>query len=85
MAADTLEGLRVMIDRVDRAILELLELRMEVCRRIGVLKSSQGMEVVDRSREERVLKRAGPFQPVYREIIRMCKEEQLVEGVGVEV
>lgn len=83
-AADTdsaaeLARLRAAIDRVDRALLALLNERAELGRSIGALKERSGMPVYSAARERDVLAELvstnpGPFpnsaiEPVFREII----------------
>ncbi|MBS1107546.1 MAG: chorismate mutase [Deltaproteobacteria bacterium] len=83
-AADTdpaaeLARLRAAIDRVDRALLELLNERAELGRSIGALKERSGMPVYSAARERDILaglagSNRGPFpssaiEPVFREII----------------
>ena len=74
-----LARLRAAIDRVDRALLELLNERAELGRSIGALKERSGMPVYSAARERDVLtglvgNNRGPFpsaaiEPVFREII----------------
>lgn len=78
-AAAELARLRAAIDRVDRALLELLNERAELGRSIGALKERSGMPVYSAARERDVLaglvgNNRGPFpssaiEPVFREII----------------
>ena len=53
----TLEQLRKRIDRVDRKILQLLNERAVVARRIGEIKRRQGLPIFDGKRETAVLRR----------------------------
>lgn len=78
MTRQELENLRTQIDKLDRDVLELLNRRMALSEEIGRLKTSQGQEVVDSDREEKILRHlislnAGPLpdktlRAVYREI-----------------
>jgi chorismate mutase/prephenate dehydratase len=78
-AAAELARLRAEIDRVDRALLELLNERAELGRSIGALKERSGMPVYSAARERDLLaglvgSNRGPFpaaaiEPVFREII----------------
>ena len=71
--------LREQIDRIDRALVSLMNERAEVARQIGHLKKSSGQTTYDPSREELVLERVvaanpGPLsgeslKAVYRELI----------------
>ncbi len=60
-AADTveLEALRAEIGRVDEAIVSLIDERLRLARRVGELKRTVGMGVLDPSREAAVVRRAG--------------------------
>lgn len=55
---DELASLREAIDDVDARLVELVAARLELARRIGLLKARRGMDVVDPSRERGVLRRA---------------------------
>ena len=78
-AAAELAQLRAEIDRVDRALLELLNERAGLGRSVGALKARSGMPVYSAARERDVLaglvrSNPGPFpssaiEPVFREII----------------
>lgn len=51
----SLEESRAAIDAVDREIVRLFEQRMAICRDVARYKIEHGMQVLDRSREEKVL------------------------------
>jgi chorismate mutase/prephenate dehydratase len=78
-AAAELARLRAEIDRVDRALLELLNQRAGLGRSVGELKERSGMPVYSAARERDILaglvrSNPGPFpsaaiEPVFREII----------------
>ncbi|MBW1734002.1 MAG: prephenate dehydratase [Deltaproteobacteria bacterium] len=53
-----LAGYRDEIDRIDREIVDLLKERQNVAARIGQVKRELGLGVLDRAREEEVLRRA---------------------------
>ena len=76
MGSPALDALRRRIDEIDNELLRLLEERMRVCREIGELKRRMGLELVDAERERKVLERAGRWAPVFKIIIKACKEEQ---------
>jgi chorismate mutase len=59
--ADTveLEAIRAEIERVDEAIVFLIHERLRLARRVGELKRTVGMGVLDPSREAVVVRRAG--------------------------
>jgi chorismate mutase / prephenate dehydratase len=96
-AAAELARLRAAIDRVDRALLELLNERAELGRSIGGLKERSGMPVYSAARERDVLAglasaNRGPFpssaiEPVFREIIsatRSLEQRLRVAFLGPE-
>lgn len=51
----SLEESRAAIDAVDRELVRLFEERMTLCRDVAQYKITNGMQVLDRSREEKVL------------------------------
>ncbi len=59
--ADTVElqAIRAEISRVDEAIVFLIDERLRLARRVGELKRSVGLGVLDPSREAAVVRRAG--------------------------
>jgi len=78
-----LQGLRSRINRIDEAILELMNQRASVARTIGQLKERLADRIYLPSREEEIFSRLenmnrGPFptdsiKPVFREIISACR------------
>jgi chorismate mutase len=54
-----LVALRAEIGRVDEAIVFLIDERLRLARRVGELKRTAGMRVLDPSREAAVVRRAG--------------------------
>ena len=74
----SLEESRAEIDAVDREIVRLFEERMVLCRDVAQYKIANGMQVLDRSREEQVLdSRAAMLQdPYWADSVR-----QLYEGI----
>lgn len=82
MEEPTLEELRKRIDCIDRAIIKLLEERIKVCRDIAKCKLKLGLPIEDPQREDIVLKRAGIYEDVFKEIIKLCKkvQEGMVHG-----
>jgi chorismate mutase / prephenate dehydrogenase len=54
-----LEAIRAEIERVDEAIIFLIDERLRLARRVGELKRTVGMGVLDPSREAAVVRRAG--------------------------
>lgn len=55
MSEERIEDLRAKIDCLDRKIVDLLNRRMEVAKRIGEIKGAHGRDVIDLQREEGVL------------------------------
>jgi len=53
---DDLEYNRKMIDSVDARIMQLLEQRMTYVKNIGKIKKEKGMKILDKKREEEILK-----------------------------
>ena len=51
----SLEESRTAIDTVDREIVRLFEERMVICRDVARYKIDNGMQVLDRAREEKIL------------------------------
>ena len=54
-----LEAIRAEIERVDEAIVFLIDERLRLARRVGELKRSVGLGILDPSREAAVVRRAG--------------------------
>ncbi|MEM3827012.1 MAG: chorismate mutase [Candidatus Micrarchaeaceae archaeon] len=52
-----LEALREKIDSIDKKIVDMLGKRMDVVREVGALKRSQGAEVTDKGREDKVIEK----------------------------
>ena len=84
---DELGKLRKKVDSVDDQILKALCERAKICKAIGKVKKTQGVQVRDFSRENQVYSRIkakavefniNPQQveAVYREIVNMCSAVQ---------
>lgn len=60
-AADSVEldAVRAEIERVDEAIVFLIDERLRLARRVGQLKRTAGLRVLDPGREAAVVRRAG--------------------------
>ena len=56
---DELQNLRQGIDAIDRQLVELFRRRMDVTRKVGEYKRSQGIPVLDQERERQVLQNKG--------------------------
>jgi len=73
-----LEELRKEIDKVDEAIVDLLQKRMDISREIGKIKKSKDVPVKDEEREKEILNKVPQkLKSIFNEIINKSKEEQL--------
>ena len=70
------DKLRRAIDRVDEAIVRLLDLRRELVKLIGEIKREMGKEIIDVAREREVLQRAGEYKEIFKKIIEYSREVQ---------
>ena len=90
---ETLEELRVRLDEIDDQIVNLYELRMEICAHVGEYKIQTGKKVLDRQREKEKLenvagKASNPFNKkgvteLYEQLMSMSRKlqyEQLVKA-----
>ena len=57
MNENELEKMRLEIDKIDGAIVQLFAKRFEVVRKIGTLKKANGVEIVDKNRWKKVLEK----------------------------
>lgn len=79
-----IEQLREKIDRVDSRIVELLEERADLAKKIGEAKRRHGMPIVDPKREQDVLIRVtertklnkGFVKKLFETIIEYCRENE---------
>jgi len=77
---------RAEIDAIDTQLIRLFEQRMQVSRAVALYKHANHLNILDASREEVVLQsRAamvqeevlkGPAEQLFREIMRLSREEQ---------
>lgn len=89
-----LEECRSGIDAVDRQIVRLFEERMQLCREVAQYKIANGMQVLDRSREEKVLESRAAMldDPYWAESVRSlfegimalsrAEQQKLLEAAG---
>src|ERR687896_757713 len=86
-----LEAVRAEIERVDEAIVFLIDERLRLARRIGELKRKAGLRVLDPSREAAVVRRAGALardrglddeaiREVFWRLIEMARTAQGADG-----
>jgi chorismate mutase len=73
---ERIRELRREIDKIDLELIELLDKRISLAVKIGSIKKSLGISVIDVNREDEVLKRAGKYREVFRLIINICREVQ---------
>jgi len=71
---ENLKSLRNFIDRIDRKILQLLKKRISYAKKLREYKKSP----YDPFREKEILEKMknGKFQPIFREIISLCRGEE---------
>lgn len=87
-----IEEIRRSIDEIDEKILDLLNERMGLAKDIGALKAESGTMVLDKTREEKILRRLeslnrGPakapaIRRVFSEIIAACRKIQEPRNVA---
>ena len=89
-----LEECRSGIDAVDHQIVRLFEERMQLCRDVALYKIANGMQVLDRSREEKVLESRAAMldDPYWAESVRSlfegimalsrAEQQKLLEAAG---
>jgi len=91
--AGELEAIRSEIGRVDEAIVFLIDERLRLARRVGELKRTAGMGVLDPSREAAVVRRAGELarqrglddeavRDLFWRLIEMARSAQSADGGG---
>lgn len=82
---EDLEALRAEIDRIDEALVEMISRRIEVSKRIGVIKRASGLPTRDPAREDEVEKRwidlsrkMGVPEDLARSIVRLLIQHSIV-------
>ena len=86
-----LDAVRAEIGRVDEAIVFLIDERLRLARRVGELKRTAGLRVLDPSREAAVVRRAGALardrglddeaiREVFWRLIEMARSAQGAEA-----
>ncbi|MBW3004472.1 chorismate mutase [Candidatus Woesearchaeota archaeon] len=65
-----LEQYRKQIDLIDSQIIELLKKRESLVEQIKEIKLEQNAPLEDKEREEQVLKKAGKFKNVFKEVLK---------------
>ena len=56
---EELVGLRGEIERIDRAIVQLIAERVQLARRVGSVKRASGLPTLDPAREANIIRRSG--------------------------
>jgi chorismate mutase len=86
-----LDAVRAEIERVDEAIVFLIDQRLRLARRVGELKRTAGLRVLDPGREAAVVRRAGTLardrglddeaiREVFWRLIEMARTAQGADG-----
>ena len=89
---EEIETLRKEINKLNLEIVAMLSERVDVALRIGEVKKKYGRPIVDRKREAKVYQQvrraaaengiaADGVERIFREIIKLCTEAELDEGV----
>ncbi len=60
---DDLNLLRNQIDNIDSAILDLINQRLEIGKKVGIIKKETGSQILDRSRERKVIEKLSKINP----------------------
>lgn len=79
---ETIGEIRKSIDEIDQKIIELLNERIKLCKRIAMIKRSQRIPIKDEKREMEIINRVGIFSDIFKEIIKICRkyEEEIVQN-----
>ncbi|RLI87570.1 MAG: chorismate mutase [Candidatus Altiarchaeales archaeon] len=81
---EELEGLRKGIDEIDKKIVNLIEDRVEIAKKISGIKKKKGLEITDSEREKEVLGNVSRhtrldkefIKNLFKSIIEYCKNEE---------
>jgi chorismate mutase len=90
-AVPELDALRQEVERIDRTLVQLIAERVEVARRIGVVKRESDLPTLDPAREAAVVRRAGSLardagladedvRYIFWHLIGLSRRAQLEEG-----
>ena len=87
-----LSPLRGEIDRIDERILELINQRLEIGKKVGEIKKQKGSQILDRTRERMVIERLSRLNPgpadesliqyIFNVIITATREIQKPKSIG---
>jgi chorismate mutase len=61
---------RKQIDEIDSKIISLLEKRETIVKKIKEIKLKENITLEDKEREEQILKKAGKFKKVFKELLK---------------
>ena len=85
-AEKELQDLRAEISKLDTSIVQLLDSRAEIAKKIGDIKQALGRPIIDREHEQKVYERVSSetldhlakpqIQAIFREIIAGCRAVQ---------
>ncbi len=88
----SLSPLREEIDRIDERILELINQRLEIGKKVGAIKKQKGGQILDRTRERMVIERLSRLNPgpadesliqyIFNVIITATREIQKPKTIG---
>jgi chorismate mutase len=86
-----LDALRQEVERIDRTLIELIAERVEIARKIGVVKRDRELPTLDPAREAAVVRRAGSLareaglddedvRYIFWHLIGLSRRAQMEEG-----
>jgi chorismate mutase len=87
---DDLRWLRTEIERIDRALIDLISERVRLARRVGEVKRAAGLPTLDPAREAAIVRRAGALardaelddeevRDIFWHLIRLSRRAQVEE------
>jgi chorismate mutase len=90
-AVPDLDTLRQEVERIDRALVQLIAERVEIARKIGVVKRNRDLPTLDPAREAAVVRRAGSLareaglddedvRYIFWHLIGLSRRAQMEEG-----
>jgi chorismate mutase len=90
-AVPDLDALRQEVERIDRTLIQLIAERVEIARKIGVVKRERELPTLDPAREAAVVRRAGSLareaglddedvRYIFWHLIGLSRRAQMEEG-----
>ena len=90
-AVPDLDTLRQEVERIDRTLIQLIAERVEIARKIGVVKRERALPTLDPAREAAVVRRAGSLareaglddedvRYIFWHLIGLSRRAQMEEG-----